>query len=463
MVWLFPNFLGSKAAIVTEEGRVHSLHVVKLPYVGLIQIWLLWVWLSLRAVAAPAQRHRVESLLLAAIVMTGFAMLAYRALDRVPLLRLLGPEHFLVGNAFAFAVASAAAGDTWLGLDPEECKRAITRLLIYVPLMGVLGFVCVFTYRNVPRGGALPFWMQAAAAGALSVALLLLLAYTVPRPSVRVMGYGVSVLTLVSLLAAFGPSVKYLDPGSVFPETEFIASLKGAGERVGGSTALASWPLAGNLIPQVFCPSGVMLRRHAAFLERLQNDPLMLRRAGASALLLTKEDIQGTFASIRPMLSIKRVFSSGAVLFNDLGTKPRAWVAHDWRPIKEFTPAALSPSEPPVVETTIAPANNAPGPESTAAIQEPESNGRVRINVDGPRPGILMLADAYYPGWKATVDGEAAEVLRADGMFRGVLIKGGPHEVEFRYDPFSLRLGLYITAGAAVIVLFELRRVFRRY
>ena len=66
---------------------------------------------------------------------------------------------------------------------------------------------------------------------------------------------------------------------------------------------------------------------------------------------------------------------------------------------------------------------------------------RVRLIVRSARSGTLVLLDRWYPGWTATVDGEPAEVLRANGVFRAVRIPAGQSDVEFRYAPVSLAIG----------------------
>jgi hypothetical protein len=63
------------------------------------------------------------------------------------------------------------------------------------------------------------------------------------------------------------------------------------------------------------------------------------------------------------------------------------------------------------------------------------------IEVEAAAPGLLVLADTFFPGWTATVDGTPVEILLADHAFRGVAIAPGRHEVVFRYAPGSLRLG----------------------
>jgi hypothetical protein len=63
---------------------------------------------------------------------------------------------------------------------------------------------------------------------------------------------------------------------------------------------------------------------------------------------------------------------------------------------------------------------------------------RVVVEVESARPGIVILHDAYYPGWVVEVDGQPARLLRANVLFRGVEVSEGYHRVVFRFDPFSL-------------------------
>ena len=55
----------------------------------------------------------------------------------------------------------------------------------------------------------------------------------------------------------------------------------------------------------------------------------------------------------------------------------------------------------------------------------------VEISVNAPADGYLVLTDTFYPGWKATVDGFAAEILPAFGAFRSVRVSKGSHTVRF--------------------------------
>jgi hypothetical protein len=85
----------------------------------------------------------------------------------------------------------------------------------------------------------------------------------------------------------------------------------------------------------------------------------------------------------------------------------------------------------------------------------PRATGEVRIVIDdpehvalatrGPHPAAVVVTDAWYPGWEASVDGEPAALLRANLAFRAVAVPPGPHRVELHYRPASLRRGLVLS------------------
>jgi hypothetical protein len=82
--------------------------------------------------------------------------------------------------------------------------------------------------------------------------------------------------------------------------------------------------------------------------------------------------------------------------------------------------------------------------EATVTITQDDPE-LVRLRVLAPGAGYLVLADSYAPGWTATVDGAPAPMLKADGLFRGVAIEAGEHEVVMSYRPASVRLGLAVS------------------
>ncbi len=80
--------------------------------------------------------------------------------------------------------------------------------------------------------------------------------------------------------------------------------------------------------------------------------------------------------------------------------------------------------------------------------ERPES---VRLMVDAPTSGYLVLSDAWAPGWRALLDGGPAGILKANGLFRAVRVGPGRHEVVMSYRPLSVRLGLATSAAALLV------------
>jgi uncharacterized membrane protein YfhO len=98
------------------------------------------------------------------------------------------------------------------------------------------------------------------------------------------------------------------------------------------------------------------------------------------------------------------------------------------------------------------PLENAENFRGEARISRYE-NRSVAIEALLKDPGILVLADAFYPGWEAYVDGQKAEILRANYFFRGVVVPAGKHQVEFRYAPYSFRLGMAVSLVSLGLVV----------
>jgi len=80
------------------------------------------------------------------------------------------------------------------------------------------------------------------------------------------------------------------------------------------------------------------------------------------------------------------------------------------------------------------------------------ANSDVRINASLQAPGVLVLADSYYPGWKVFIDGQPGKILQANHFFRGVELTAGDHIVEFKYEPASFKIGSMISLSTLVLV-----------
>jgi uncharacterized membrane protein YfhO len=67
--------------------------------------------------------------------------------------------------------------------------------------------------------------------------------------------------------------------------------------------------------------------------------------------------------------------------------------------------------------------------------------------------GLVVLDDAWAPGWSVTVDGESAEPMETNVVVRGVVVPAGTHEVEWTYRVPGLRAGAALSALGLLALL----------
>jgi uncharacterized membrane protein YfhO len=65
----------------------------------------------------------------------------------------------------------------------------------------------------------------------------------------------------------------------------------------------------------------------------------------------------------------------------------------------------------------------------------------------------MCIRDRYHPGWRATIDGQPAEIVRANHVMRGVVVPAGTHTIEFRLAPVSLRNGALVSLAALMLLV----------
>ena len=103
---------------------------------------------------------------------------------------------------------------------------------------------------------------------------------------------------------------------------------------------------------------------------------------------------------------------------------------------------------PPAQVAAVSGSSAAAGSTAEAAVQwQQDSPTRIVLRVDAPAAGWLVLADAFYPGWEAHVDGQPTPIYAADGLFRAVAVPPGPHEVTFRLPTALAPAGRRVGGG----------------
>ena len=71
-----------------------------------------------------------------------------------------------------------------------------------------------------------------------------------------------------------------------------------------------------------------------------------------------------------------------------------------------------------------------------------------------PKDGVVVFSEIYYqPGWQVTVDGQPADIARANYILRAMNVPAGTHTIEMRFDPQSLHVTEGIAYGALILLL----------
>jgi hypothetical protein len=159
-------------------------------------------------------------------------------------------------------------------------------------------------------------------------------------------------------------------------------------------------------------------------------------------------------------------------IYENVGALPRFRVAHSMMPVKsreqayyfmanfaavrgfadKGDPVAVEPDEdgrPMKIFGVVAPSSG----EGVRQITRPgaaDDPDVLILDVQLDSEGMVVVADTFYPGWEATLDGKPVSIHAADLLFRAVRVPVGHHRIEMRYRPRSLRIGALACAVALI-------------
>ncbi len=143
---------------------------------------------------------------------------------------------------------------------------------------------------------------------------------------------------------------------------------------------------------------------------------------------------------------------------------PRAFVVHRAEMVSETHEAIARMNEEEFDPAQVAVIEGDVPLAQLAALAEGQATGgstvditkyqdqRVELRVTTERAGFLILSDAYYPGWKAYVDGKQVPIYPTDVALRSVFVPAGEHEVKFVFSPGSFKLGSAITLVSLAVL-----------
>ncbi len=440
-LWLLFGPLAGVGGVDPAETPLH---------LGLIPIFLASLWFMVQDGVTEGQRRRVDALLLVSAIWLAAGLVVSTVQPVFPAVRVVLLRHLLAPVAFSIALGAAAAGEAWLQLRPADSLAAAKR---YVVALSGLIFVGVASYATAAARGMISDALrQDMTVAVITMCLyMLVLCATLVRPWPRLMGYALAVTTAAQLLLFFGP----MQPRTPWNEV-FADPFGGQAPEVKGRIAFGPrTESAGRLALNSATIQGFGARapaRTAAYLLRAQEDPMLLPRADVSAFVLTLDDMHGPYSNLRPHLKLEGVSEWGVGLFSYVPGAQPARMVYEARVVNGFNAKELSSSGPALLERNVAlsPPEGRPGKPIVRNDGRPTYR---TVNVYRTDPGVLELAESYYPDWFARVDNEYVRVFPVDGAFRGVEVPAGSREVVIRYVPQSYKWGRVISFAALSICL----------
>jgi hypothetical protein len=366
-----------------------------------------------------------------------------------------------------------------LGLDAVVARRVSGQWL--VAIAASLGIASLVALRAVGAGlpadtAAIADARFARASWHAAAALVALVSWLLARD--RLGGRAARVLAGLAWVAAFaaspaalrpgdpelrlrsgGPALEAAPPGPrvVPPDATAVGPRLPGGDRIGEAARdfAAVWSPAFNVRDRVDSLAeyaAMAPQRLATLTTYLAGDrwPVVARRYAATHLFLAPylaEDDPGRFAELT---------SGGARVAappggNELWAVPhRPWAsfAPEVRVVAELgaatreTGRAIAEGSDAVVVEAASAFRAAPG----RVISLRRGLESVRIEAEAAEEATLVIADAWWPGWEATIDGLPAPIRPADVLVRAVRWPAGRHVLEMRYRPPEVRAGLWLSA-----------------
>lgn len=172
-------------------------------------------------------------------------------------------------------------------------------------------------------------------------------------------------------------------------------------------------------------------------------------------------------------IDLELIYDGGVKVYRNPEFRPSAYLVHNFVVAERADDALASWAKEPLQTVVFSepPPRPSPSSDSTAQAKDrletlSQRSQERRFRAQLSQPGFLVVAETYYPGWRAWVDGTPTDMLRADLLFSAVPLDAGEHLVELRYEPDSFALGWRITLGALIttvaLVAYSLTSKLRR-
>ncbi|BDG04286.1 YfhO family protein [Anaeromyxobacter oryzae] len=235
---------------------------------------------------------------------------------------------------------------------------------------------------------------------------------------------------------------------------------------LGARTLASAWNV-GERVGNFDTYTGAAPARADEIERRLSPDRLLpvVGLWGVAHVVVPGRADQAEKLGLRPPIQIEAEDPTAPAWLVAVPHRPRAYLASRVREASadEARAFALDPASAASDLTVVEGVGRAvPGGSGGEVVLEVETSTSVRLAVRTATPALLVLNDAWAPGWTALVDGAPVAVLRANYLVRSVEVPAGLHRVIFRYRTPGLLAGwLVAAAGGLALVAWHARRRLR--
>ena len=454
---IIPDYFGNPA---TRNYLLTDTYIGKVLYIGLLPLIL-----SLFAVV-KRKNFSTRFFFITAVLALLFSVsspltgLVYS----LPAFSSLSPTRILFIFQFSLAVLAA------FGFDRLPRIKQKKKIIIFAVFIMIFALSAVYSpvqpNRNLIYSSALLF---------ISIVLLF------PK---KVFPFIVVCLIVFDLFRFFHKITPFSLSGSFFPATELTEFLKTKGiERLWGYGTAGINPNT-NAVLGLYSPEGydplyprwygefIRLSEEGTFKPAIRSDAFVAPGFGRTDFADNQFRRQ-----ILNALNVRYLLDRTENLTDQSTFPPEffelVWQKEDWRvfsnklvhPRYYFPTTVYSVSSPAEFEQKFF--QTEPGSvllegESSRTTSYPDaqiglisySPQNIRLKTSTSQAQPLYLADTFYPGWTALVDGQPVDIIKANHAFRLIFLPPGEHQIEFTYKPLAFRIGLIISVSALSFWLF---------
>ncbi len=444
------------ANVTTDSPSLISLILLFSPGICLILLFPLWI--SAHSLLQIEKKNKIDSFFITSLCVLILFLIKQYFNFNIPYIDNLSLLHsgwlLILSTGFIIGIAIEA----WNIFSPDECRECTRKLVfIAIPLWIIL-FILVIVGKYKYGIGTEFYWKELKIAILSLILVLIYLSVSLFYPSPRNAGYIVSMIILLFVTILYLPYRPTTHVELLNSDKQTINKLNKYGTRFAGPADLQNTVFPTNGFNLMVIPEEKSTERYSNFMRKALADPKLWFRTGTSCFILTSpmnNNVDNSFFQIRQEVKLADIFSSGMAIFKSENPAHRAFVIYNGKSIDKPNMDLLSSDLPHLVE-------NAPIPETTAIAELPAtvediSSTHVRVNVEKTKPGILVLADTYYPGWSVSVDGVLKDIIPVNIAFRGVELSEGDHQIDFEYHCKGFWVGLTISIISLIIYLIIIR------